>query len=65
LPGVNCRVRTKQHREPHVVITCLACGGHMRFQLKPRKEKDQREQPTSENTEGDRTLFGESGARCL
>jgi len=34
LPGVNCRVRIKQRREPHVVITCLNCGKHMRFPLK-------------------------------
>jgi len=26
LPGVNCRVRIKQRREPHVVVTCLNCG---------------------------------------
>jgi len=38
LPGVNCRVRIKQRREPHVVITCLNCGEQMRISLK-RKEK--------------------------
>ncbi|MEM3596799.1 MAG: ribonuclease P [Candidatus Bathyarchaeia archaeon] len=37
LPGVNCRVRIKQRREPHVVITCLKCGGHMRIPLKSRR----------------------------
>jgi len=36
-PGVNCRVRIKQRREPHVVITCLSCGGHTRIPLKPKK----------------------------
>jgi len=36
LPGVNCRVRLKQRREPHVVITCLICGGHMRIPLKEK-----------------------------
>jgi len=36
LPGVNCRVRIKPRREPHVVITCLNCGGHMRIPLKRR-----------------------------
>ncbi|MEM2147281.1 MAG: ribonuclease P [Candidatus Bathyarchaeia archaeon] len=34
LPGANCRVRIKQRREPHVVITCLNCGKHMRIPLK-------------------------------
>lgn len=38
LPGVNCRVRVKQRREPHVVITCLNCGKQMRMPLK-RREK--------------------------
>jgi len=38
LPGVNCRVRVKQRREPHVVITCLNCGKQMRIPLK-RREK--------------------------
>lgn len=37
LPGVNCRVRIKQRRESHVVITCLKCGGHMRIPLKRRE----------------------------
>lgn len=39
LPGVNCRVRLKQQREPHVVITCLNCGKQMRIPLKKKKEK--------------------------
>ncbi len=39
LPGVNCRVRVKQRREPHVVITCLKCGKQMRIPLRKRKEK--------------------------
>jgi len=38
VPGVNCRVRLQPRREPHVVITCLRCGGHMRIPLKPKKE---------------------------
>ena len=37
LPGVSCRVRIKQKREPHVVITCLKCGDHMRIPLKGAK----------------------------
>lgn len=39
LPGVNCRVRIKHRREPHVVITCLKCGKYMRVQLKGRGRK--------------------------
>jgi len=38
LPGVNCRVRLKQRREPHMVITCLRCGGKTRIPLAKRKE---------------------------
>ena len=38
LPGVNCRVRIKQRREPHLVITCLNCGKQTRIPLK-LKEK--------------------------
>jgi ribonuclease P protein subunit RPR2 len=34
LPGVNCRIRIQQRREPHMVITCLNCGGHTRIPLK-------------------------------
>jgi ribonuclease P protein subunit RPR2 len=41
-PGVNCRVRIKQRREPHVVITCLNCGGHMRILLRRRREERKR-----------------------
>ncbi len=37
LPGVNCRVRIQQRREPHVVITCLECGRYMRIPLRKRK----------------------------
>ena len=37
LPGVNCRVRIQQRREPHIVITCLECGKHMRIPLRKRK----------------------------
>ncbi len=39
LPSVNCRVRVKQRREPHVVITCLNCGKQMRIPLRRSKEK--------------------------
>jgi ribonuclease P protein subunit RPR2 len=34
--GVNCRVRVKQKREPHVVITCLNCGNQTRIMLKKK-----------------------------
>jgi ribonuclease P protein subunit RPR2 len=40
LPGVSCRVRIKQRREPHVVITCLKCGKHMRIPLKRKKRNE-------------------------
>ena len=31
--GVNCRVRIKQKREPHVIVTCLNCGNQTRMLL--------------------------------
>jgi len=42
LPGANCRVRIKQRREPHMVITCLNCGKQMRIPLRKKKEKAQK-----------------------
>jgi ribonuclease P protein subunit RPR2 len=36
--GINCRVRVKQKREPHVVVTCLSCGNQTRIMLR-QKEK--------------------------
>lgn len=39
LPGVNCRVRIQQRREPHVVITCSYCGKHMRFPINRRETR--------------------------
>jgi ribonuclease P protein subunit RPR2 len=33
MPGVNCRVRIKQLREPHIVTTCLVCGKQTRIAL--------------------------------
>jgi len=36
--GFNCRVRLQQKREPHIVVTCLNCGYHLRILL--RKKKD-------------------------
>jgi ribonuclease P protein subunit RPR2 len=37
--GVNCRVRVKQKREPHVVVTCLNCGNQTRYILKKKVQK--------------------------
>jgi ribonuclease P protein subunit RPR2 len=42
--GNNCRVRVKQKREPHVVITCLNCGNQTRMLLDKKKEQKQLEQ---------------------
>jgi ribonuclease P protein subunit RPR2 len=39
VPGDNCRVRIRQKREPHVVITCLSCGCKTRIALKKKREK--------------------------
>ena len=46
--GVNCRVRVKQKREPHVVVTCLNCGHQARKMLKP-KEQNNLEQNNNQN----------------
>jgi ribonuclease P protein subunit RPR2 len=35
--GDNCRVRIKQRREPHLVVTCLACGHQTRVLLRKKK----------------------------
>jgi ribonuclease P protein subunit RPR2 len=42
--GVNCRVRIKQKREPHVVVTCLNCGNQTRILLKSKMEHKELEQ---------------------
>ena len=39
LPGVNCRVRIQQRREPHMVITCLNCGEHSRIPIRGGKKQ--------------------------
>ena len=41
--GANCRVRIKQKREPHVVVTCFNCGHKTRVLLK-KKDKQRFEQ---------------------
>lgn len=38
-PGVNCRVRVQQRREPHMVITCQVCGKITRIPLKSKSRK--------------------------
>jgi len=40
LPGVSCRVRIQPRREPHITITCLHCGNHMRIPYKGRKKSN-------------------------
>jgi ribonuclease P protein subunit RPR2 len=47
--GVNCRVRIKQKREPHVVVTCLNCGNQTRMLLKDKMENKQLEQDNNSN----------------
>lgn len=37
--GSNCRVRIKQKRESHVVITCLNCGNQTRILLNKKKKE--------------------------
>ncbi len=34
VPGANSRTRIRQRREPHVAITCLACGHITRIPLR-------------------------------
>src|SRR5271157_67943 len=47
--GYNCRLRVKQKREPHVVITCLNCGNLTRIILRKRKEQEDLEQNKDTN----------------
>jgi ribonuclease P protein subunit RPR2 len=47
--GVNCRVRIKQKREPHVVVTCLNCGNQTRILLKEKQEYKELEQDHNPN----------------
>lgn len=44
LPGVNCRVRVRQRREPHIVVTCLNCGKQMRIPLRKKEKSEDFEQ---------------------
>jgi len=36
-PGVNCRVRVQQRREPHMTITCQVCGETTRIPLRKKR----------------------------
>jgi ribonuclease P protein subunit RPR2 len=45
----NCRVRVKQKREPHVVITCLNCGNQTRILLGKKKVQKLIEQNNNQN----------------
>jgi ribonuclease P protein subunit RPR2 len=47
--GYNCRVRIKQKREPHMVITCLNCGNQTRILLRKKKEQKELEQNNYQN----------------
>ena len=47
--GSNCRVRVKQKREPHVVVTCLNCGNQTRIMFRLKKEQKQIEQDNNSN----------------
>lgn len=47
--GYNCRVRIKQKREPHVVITCLNCGNQTRIIFGKKKEEKKLEQNNCQN----------------
>jgi ribonuclease P protein subunit RPR2 len=47
--GENCRVRIRQKREPHVVITCLKCRNKIRIPLRKKKEKRIIEQDNNPN----------------
>jgi ribonuclease P protein subunit RPR2 len=49
VPGDNCRVRIKQKREPHVVVTCLTCGHQTRMLLRKKREKTKIEQNNHPN----------------
>jgi ribonuclease P protein subunit RPR2 len=46
--GDNCRVRIRQRREPHAVVTCFNCGYKKRIPLR-KKEKQRLEQDNYSN----------------
>ena len=47
--GENCRVRIRQKREPHVVITCLNCSSKIRIPLKEKREKNKLDRDNNQN----------------
>ena len=47
--GYNCRVRIKQKRTPHIVMTCLNCGNQTRILLIEKKEQKELEQNNYQN----------------
>ncbi len=47
--GYNCRVRIKQKRQPHTVITCLNCGNQTRIMLSKKKGQKELEQNNYQN----------------
>ena len=47
--GVNCRVRIKQKREPHAVVTCLNCGNQTRIMFREKKVYRELEQDNYSN----------------
>ncbi|MBS7287479.1 MAG: ribonuclease P [Candidatus Freyarchaeota archaeon] len=38
-PGVNCRVRLRVNREPHIALTCLSCKRQMRIYYKRSRKR--------------------------
>jgi ribonuclease P protein subunit RPR2 len=48
--GNNCRVRVKQKREPHVVVTCLNCGKQNRYMIKKRCKQVEQNNHANETT---------------
>ena len=47
--GYNCRVRIKQKRKPHTVITCLNCGNQTRILFSKKKGQKELEQNNYSN----------------
>ena len=52
--SINCRVRIKQKREPHVVITCLNCSNQTRVILRKKKETAKVEHKDNDKNETSR-----------
>ena len=40
-PGVNCRVRLRVNREPHITVTCLNCKRQTRIYYKRARKNSQ------------------------